>query len=172
MARMVKSISELIPIRQYDALKDVFICQDGSVLNLFKISSKDMSTVTIEQIRRDNLYFLDFYRKYASDIKIVSINIPPSYSEQKKYYENKIQSTSNPVKRDILETRLYELNWIEKNRFEHEFFLMVFSENIHEYEKLHDLVKTLLMTRGLCEAINRVKKEQVLRKMANRNIRE
>jgi hypothetical protein len=169
--KISNTVLDIIPIRYYDHANECFILSDKSVLDIVGIKCKDFNTASDSDIDNDMLALTRFFRTYVDDIKIISINIPTSCEEQIKFVNHKIAKCRNEFRRNQLEIKKAELEWIEKNRLNKEFYIMYQSKDIQDHIKHKDIIIEKLGNGNLLNMINEKEKEVVLMKMNNKNVK-
>lgn len=166
-----KEINELLPIRFYDTENECFIMENGTVMDMLKINTKDLLNASEAEKNWDNMKFSKLYRTYSGDLKIVTLNFPCNTSVQQDYWRDKLSKTSNPVLKEMQRERLFQLEWLEKNSTTREFYLFFFSTDIAEYVKNRLSILSILATGadGVVEEMAKDKKIQILYKMNNKS---
>ena len=146
------NILKLLPQRQYDRANECYIYEDGSVMDIVGIRCKDLNT-------------------QSDDIKIISINIPTNCEKQIAFVSKKIEQCKNEFRKQQLDIKLKELEWVQKNRLTKEFFIEYFSRDLEEHRKQSLSISQSLESRNLLLKISKKEKDIVLMKMNNKNIR-
>lgn len=166
-----KSMADLIPVRSYDRTKEYYIFTDGTCMDLFQVRTKDLINASDDEVEYDCMKFAKFYKTYADDIKIISLNYPCSTAKQQEYLRKKLESTNNPNKRYWLNRKLEEEVWIEENKSTREFYLMCFEQSEENMDKNRRKIISTLQTGtdGLIIQMPFEKKEQILYKLNNKN---
>lgn len=172
MRKKDKSVADFIPIAFYDKEKEFYRYKDGMIMDIFQIVPKDIDNLDEDEKILDNLKYEKFYKINEPSIKILPMNFPEKTEEQQEFYRRKIEKCKNPKFREELEISLEELKFIQENYYHREFILMVFANTEEEYRKVVDHIhETLgLGSRALCTRIDESKKEEVLCKIANKNL--
>ena len=93
--KIEKSMAELIPIGDYDEQLDCILCQDGSLLDLYQINTRDLTSSNIEAIEADCFTWGKFYRLYAEDIKFVFLKFPCNTQSQQGYWLRRMEKNRN-----------------------------------------------------------------------------
>lgn len=166
-----KSMTDLIPIRRYDRTKGYYILEDGTCMDLFQVRTKDLVNASDDDVEYDCMKFAKFYKTYADDIKIISLNYPCNTNKQQEYLRKKLESTNTPNKRYWINRKLEEEIWIEENKSTREFYLMCFSPSEENMDKNRRKIISTLQpgTDGLIIQMPFEKKEQILYKLNNKN---
>ena len=69
---MKKSILEIVPIREITE-NGYFRMDDGKVMELLQIQTKDVINTSEDEIEYDCIKYAKFYRLYSDDLKIISL---------------------------------------------------------------------------------------------------
>lgn len=166
-----KTVSKLIPLKEYDPVHEYYVYKDGSIMNLFQFTCKDLTTTNAQDIEMDILHLTKHFRLYSDDTKIISTNIPVDCKSQIDYHTRKIEQCKNEIQKKLLIKSRNEQVWIEKNRLNKEFFYMVFASSSERYEEnLKTLLSTLHQHR-LIKLLDPEAKDMVLYKLNNKNLR-
>lgn len=150
---------------------ECYIYEDGSVMDIVGIRCKDLNTQSSDELEMDMLQLTQFFSIYKDDIKIISINIPTNCEKQIAFVSKKIEQCKNEFRKQQLDIKLKELEWVQKNRLTKEFFIEYFSRDLEEHRKQSLLISQSLESRNLLLKISKKEKDIVLMKMNNKNIR-
>lgn len=165
------SIWDLVKIWSYDSQNDCFISQSKKLVGILQIRTKDLMNTSEDQLEYDVLKMTKLYKTTKCDLKIVSLNLPCNTTRQREYLLRVIDRTRNPLCLDKLEKKLNELEYIEKNNTNHEYFLMFFCDDPEDFIKTKlRIIQTVKQGKldGIFE-ISLEKRIKVLYKMANKN---
>lgn len=166
-------VTSLIPIKEIDFEKKYFIYSDGTIMDFIQINPKDIKNLDDDERRLDNSYFEKFYKLTSEDIKIWALNFPEDTTEQKKYFSDKIQKSKNPMFKELLDTALLQVEYLQENYLTREFYMQIFCETEEEYRKTIDNIQSVLgmNERALTNRISLEKKVEILYKINNKNRR-
>ena len=162
-----KSTADLLPFVGTD--KGLFLMQDNSYMDIFRIITKDLISASEFEIELDMLQFEKFYKMYAVDCKIIGINFPTDTKCQQQYYRHKIDSTDNPFFKNILQTKYEELVDVNLYCTDREYYLMIFSESYEKYLEAKSIITVTLKNADLAEEISIDKKISILAKLCNKS---
>lgn len=170
-AEIIQNTLKVLKIRQYDEDVDGFINEDGSYFDLFEIRPKDRGNQQDDEISYDIVRMGRFYKTYAPDIKIVSLNFPLNTNLQKKILSKRLEKSIDEVRRKWLRREIEELEILEKNITRREYYLFIFADNKDEFIKNKtDVTKSIGIGKSkLIDEIDKRKKVQILRKLCNMN---
>lgn len=85
-SRVRKSITDIIPIREYDTENGCYRMKDGKYMDLVQINSKDLVNSSADEVEYDCLKFAKLYRLYEDDIKLIVMNFPCDTKKQQAYH--------------------------------------------------------------------------------------
>lgn len=170
-SEVIQNTLKVLKIRQYDEDVDGFINEDGSYFDLFEIRPKDRGNQQDDEISYDIVRMGRFYKTYAPDIKIVSLNFPLNTNLQKKILSKRLEKSIDEVRRKWLRREIEELEILEKNITRREYYLFIFADNKDEFIKNKtDVTKSIGIGKSkLIDEIDKRKKVQILRKLCNMN---
>ena len=142
-------------------------------MDFIQINPKDIKNLDDDERRLDNSYFEKFYKLTSEDIKIWALNFPEDTTEQKKYFSDKIQKSKNPMFKELLDTALLQVEYLQENYLTREFYMQIFCETEEEYRKTIDNIQSVLgmNERALTNRISLEKKVEILYKINNKNRR-
>lgn len=137
-------------------------------LDILQIESIDIKSMSDVEYNTYILSFTNLLKVYSEDIKIISMNYPADTSRQQQYLNKKISKCTNPNHMKFLKHRMKQLQTIESQRTNREFFLMIFGKDDKEMINNRDLALSSNRELEVFE-IDVEKKIKVLRKINNMN---
>lgn len=167
-----KSVLDILPYMDYDMLHDCFLFKDGTCMDLVQVRTKDLKSLSDDEVLYDKLRYAKLYKKYSDDIKAIAINFPANTDEQLSYIRHKIEHTKNGIYKEWLKKKEEECIWIAMNRTSREFYYMFWGKDFEELVKHRDIISGTLETgkRGLVMFPEREKKIAVVKKLNNKNM--
>ncbi len=165
-----KTMDELIPIADYDNELDCYVYKDGTLLmDMMQFKAQNLADLSNDEREYMNLKFSRWYKKYAPDIKLIMMNFPSDMSQQKIYWEKKVNDKKNEIFKSWQKKKLSELDWIEKNRTSREFYFMFWGENREDFLRNRERHIESLGTGplGYIDYIDSNKKDNILYKYNN-----
>lgn len=159
-----KDIMDFVDIDEDDR----FIMRYG-FMDLYQIQTKDVHALSESDVQRHIYSFISFLRSYSEDFKILSMNFPVNTTTQQIHIERNLKFTTNPIAKKFLQRKLDELIYLEQNRFDKEFYIMIFGSNKEEIE---DRERVLYLNQNVAfkvEEIELEKKLKILFKLNNFN---
>ena len=161
-----KSTAELLPFVGID--KGLFLMRDNSYMDIFRIITKDLISASESEIEFDMLQFEKFYKMYAADCKIIGINFPTDTKRQQQYFQHKINTTDNPLFKEILQTKYEELVDVNLYYTDREYYLMIFCPSYEKYLEARNIITVTLKNVGLISDIDTEKKIRIITKLCNK----
>ena len=150
----IKTTLEILPIRSYDESIDCFKLKDGSYLDIMDILPSDRNNLQGDELRFQIMKTIRFYRLYAPDSKLISMNFPVNTSVQRDFLEKKLKRAADPVRKLWLEREIRELELVDQNVMRREYYLMIFGD------KKENMIKNKTQIRSLIgHGRNRITKE-------------
>lgn len=175
-AQMVERlyVEDVIPVNDFDEDLGVAIMEDGMILDMFQIITKDINSTSREELKLDQHLWDKLYKTYADDLKVVGFYFLPDTAEQQEYMSRLLYRTESPILRKLIKGKKEELAFVAntENYIEMQFFLLFYSKNKVEYRQNITTIFTLL-NRGflpLVETMTKEKKKAVLHKINNKNM--
>ena len=137
-------------------------------LDILQIESIDIKSMSDVEYNTYILSFTNLLKVYSEDIKIISMNYPADTSRQQQYLNKKISKCINQNHMKFLNHRMNQLQTIESQRTNREFFLMIFGKDDKEMINNRELVLSSNRELEVFE-IDVEKKIKVIRKINNMN---
>lgn len=162
------TVASLIPIKNYDEDIKAFVYQDGTMMDMLKIVSKDWNNKSQSDIEFELVKWAKFYRVYADDIKIITLNFKCHTKAQQEYLNGRISQQRNVQLKSHLERKLREVEYLEKNNTNREFYLLYFGESAESLEKNKLNIMNTLGT-SMVNEMPVDKKIQILYKIGNKS---
>lgn len=163
-----KNISAIIPIK--DRQQNHFVLKDGSVIDIFRITTHDLDSLSPTDRGHMIMDWTRFYQSYGEDIKIIAMNFPTNTKKQQQYFKYKIDRNHSPVFDRFLKEKLSRLEDIEKYQIDRHYYMMTFHKNEDAWMNDQMIIQSRLGRNGLIEReIDFEEKLSVLKKLANKN---
>lgn len=159
-----KDLLEFVDIDNEDRI----ITKTG-IINLFQIQSKDIYSFS-ESDRNIHIFnFVHFIRGAEDDLKIIVMNFPVSTKVQQDNIIKNINKTNNEIYKTFLTEKLEELQSLEENRYNKEFYLMTFYKLDDDADEKDGKLEAR-RNRGMnLSKMNVEKKIRILHKLNNMN---
>ena len=165
--KVLLTTKELLPFKDADD-DDSIITKTGYV-DIFQIDSKDIYSLN-EIERKMHIYsFVSFLRGYVYDFKIISMKFPVNTLKQQKFLEKKLKECDNEIYANFLKEKLEQLIFLEENRQNKEFYIMIFIRDTDNKEEVKGL---LLRNQNIAiqlKPLDVEKKLKILFKLNNSN---
>lgn len=164
----VRTTAKLLPFKQI--FKNVIKFKDNTYLDILRIVTQDLENLSKEDFLITAGQIQKLMMMYSDDIKIIGINFPTNTKKQQRYFRHKINYEENPERKYIQTEKLRELEDIEKQSTDREYFLFIYGKN---YDELLDnrsiVLSTLDGAAHMVEEIQLYEKIQCLSKMTNKS---
>lgn len=126
-AKVKASFAEICPIVDVTN-NDFFEMKNGEFLEIIQVSSKDIYALNEMDKNNDIKNLSNFLLAYTYDFKIVPLNTPMNLQKQKDHLYKKIKKNQSEAYKPFLEIRLRELEYLEKNRTNREYFIFLYAD--------------------------------------------
>lgn len=110
-----------------------------------------------------------FLRTYLNSFKEINLNFPTNCTTQRDYWEKKLANATMEVQRKFIERKLYEFDYLEENRTNREFFIMLFASTVEELNRSVRDFKRLSQSSFPVYSIDTQKKTEILFLLNNQN---
>ena len=136
--KVLLTTKELLPFKDADD-DDSIITKMGHI-DIFQIDSKDIYSLN-EIERKMHIYsFVSFLRGYVYDFKLISMKFPVNTLKQQKFLEKKLKECDNEIYANFLKEKLDQLIFLEENRQNKEFYIMIFIKDTDNKEEVKGLL--------------------------------
>jgi len=164
--QVCSKVTDLLPFLD---IKDDYILQKDEVMDIIEIEGKDILSLTANELQRDINVFHTFYKTVNIGIKLVSMNFPVNAQKQKDYIEYKLSKTNNQIYKVFLRDKKNELEYLEKNRTNKEYYLFLFAPNIDILRSVKGTVNRTISNALNTRSLTVEKKKLILYKLNNKN---
>lgn len=168
-AKIKQVSSKVTDVLPFLDIKNNYILQKDEVMDIIEIEGKDILSLTLTELQRDINIFHTFYKTVNIDIKLVSMNFPVNAQKQKDYIEYKLNKTNNQIYKVFLNDKKNELEYLEKNRTNKEYYLFLFAPNIEILQSVKNTVNRTISNALNTKALTIAKKKLILYKLNNKN---
>lgn len=136
--KVLLTTKELLPFK--DADDDDSIVTKMGHIDIFQIDSKDIYSLN-EIERKMHIYsFVSFLRGYVYDFKLISMKFPVNTLKQQRFLEKKLKECDNEIYANFLKEKLDQLIFLEENRQNKEFYIMIFIKDTDNKEEVKGLL--------------------------------
>ncbi|MFD1705235.1 hypothetical protein ACFSCZ_00535 [Siminovitchia sediminis] len=165
-AKLLRQTPSILPFLQ---IHDDYILLKDGVMDIFQIESKDLYSRNDEDLKFLLMARSRFFRSYFESIKEVAMNFPSNTEKQKAYWRKKRERTDDPLRLKFIDRKLFELEFLEKERTNREFFLFVYADNVHQLEERKKQIIRGMQQSFPLKELSIEKKEDVLFMLNNPN---
>lgn len=129
---------ELLPFKDID--DDDSIITELGYIDIFQIDSKNIYSLN-EIERKMHIYsFVSFLRGYVYDFKLITMKFPVNTLKQQRFLEKKLKECDNEIYANFLKEKLEQLIFLEENRQNKEFYIMIFIKDTDNKEEVKGLL--------------------------------
>jgi len=127
--RVLRRTPDILPFLSIDESTG-FIKTKYGYMDILQIESTDVLSMKTDDQRRCIYGLAKFLRVYVEDFKFVSLTFPVNTYEQQQYLQRKIAQTNDPTRLKFLNEKLLELQLLEKNRVNLEYYIFLFAKDL------------------------------------------
>lgn len=136
--KVLLTTKDLLPFKDVDD-DDSIITKIGYI-DIFQIDSKDIYSLN-EIERKMHIYsFVWFLRGYVYDFKLITMKFPVNTLKQQRFLEKKLKECDNEIYANFLKEKLEQLIFLEENRQNKEFYIMIFIKDTDNKEEVKGLL--------------------------------
>lgn len=163
------SFAEITPITDITGNGFLELSNDDGFMEIVQVSSTDIYALNNSDKEKKISLFAFFLQWYQHDIKIIPLNFPVDTSKQQQFIQKKLNQTSKRQYQKFLEQKLRELQFIETERTNREFYMFLYAEDEFTLQsRIHD-VESQMSTVSPIIRLSDEKKINILYKLNNFN---
>lgn len=162
-------ITEVLPIEDITGNGYFELKNNQGYFEIAQIESKDIYAANEDEKENDMLSLSYLYQAYPYDIKIMTMNFPVNTETQKNYYQKLINKCKVESYLPHLEEKLRELENLEINRTNREYYLFVYADTEFDLNDRVRVLSRLLSKSNPLVHLNEDKKVKILNKLYNMN---
>lgn len=166
--KVISSFAEIIPvidIADYDFIE----MRNGEFMEIVQVTSKDIYSLNENDKDNDIFSLAYLFQAFTHDFKIVPLNTPVKVELQKNNLMRSIRKCKVPAYIPFLEKKLAELEFIEKNRTNREYFIFLYADDPKTLLERKTHIKKLLVRSNPVIELDLDKKINVLYQLFNPN---
>jgi len=167
--KLKSSFADIAPYVDITANGYIELSDDAGFLEIVQLTSKDIFSLN-EEDKNKNIYTLAyFFQWYLDDLKIIPLNFPVDTSVQQQHIMRKMENSTKREYLPHLQERLEELQFIEQERTNREYFMLIFGEDELTLQRKTKHVERLLHLVLPVIHLEEEKKISILYKLFNLN---
>lgn len=166
--KVISSFADIIPIIDI-AEFDFFEMRNGEYMEIIQVTSKDIYSLNESDKDNDIFSLAYLFQAYIPDIKLVPLHTPVNLELQKNNIIRNIRKCKEPAYIPHLETKLAELEFIERNRTNKEYFFFLYGESVRNLQERKTQMRKLLGRSNPVIELDLTKKINVLYQLSNLN---
>lgn len=166
--KVLSSFADISPIVDITD-SEFFEMRNSEFLEILQITSKDIYSLN-ETDKDNDIYSLaHFFQAYLLSVKVIPLNTPVNLEIPKRHVMRDIRRNQNPYYLPHLEKKLRDLEFLENNRTDREFFLFIYAndEKAMLENKVH--ARKLMARSNPLRELSLEKKLSILYQLANLN---
>ena len=166
--KVISSFADIIPIIDI-AEFDFFEMRNGEYMEIIQVTSKDIYSLNESDKDNDIFSLAYLFQAYIPDIKLVPLHTPVNLELQKNNIIRNIRKCKESAYIPHLETKLAELEFIERNRTNKEYFFFLYGESVRNLQERKTQMRKLLGRSNPVIELDLTKKINVLYQLSNLN---
>jgi len=164
--KLLKQTSAILPFVQ---IHDEYILLKEGVMDIFQVQTKNIHALNDADLNYLLLNRAQFLRSYFRSFKEVILNFPTNTEVQQAYWLKKQQQAKNASRLKYIEQKLFEFEYLERERYNREFFMFIYADDKEELEdRKSDCIQGMQRSFPL-QRLSKNKKEQILFLLNNQN---
>lgn len=167
--KVSSGVMDVIPFSHFEG--DYIYLRKGytGYMEILQMHATDIESKHSSEVEQYIGGQLGFLRTYLDSFKEIDLNFPTNCETQRRYWEDKLNEAKSDVQRKFIERKLYEFDFLEENRTNREFFIMIFGKTKDELERKVRDFKNLSEASFPCVNISNAKKQDILYLLNNQN---
>lgn len=166
--KIMSSFADISPIIDVTDT-DFFEMRNGELLEILQITSKDIYSLNESDKDHDIYALAHFFQVYLPAVKFVPLNTPVNLEIPKKNIMRDIRRNQNPYFLPHLEKKLRDLEFLENNRTDREYFLFIYGNDERALLENRAHAKKLMARSNPIIELTLEKKISILYQLANLN---
>lgn len=163
---VLRQTKEILP---FVLIYDDYILTKYGVMDILQIQTKDIYAMNPQDLEVLLYSEARVYRSNSDPIKIIGLNFPANTQVQQNYWRKKQDQTEDPLRLQFIEQKLRELDFLEKNRTNREFFRFLYAETPEQLEDQKNLIIRSTQHSFRLEMLDKQKKMDILFLLNNQN---
>lgn len=168
-----KQKAELIPLPVVDIDEyGLLILEDGTYADMFEITTKDLMSLSEDDLKWDQYMWDKLYKIYDSDLKIISFSFPTDTRDQQLYFKYLLDKAENPATRHFLQQKLEEVEGVSYKFLTNSFVLVFYAKTLQDYRNKSLNIMSVLTRSNhtMATPITVEQKKMIITKLCNKNL--
>lgn len=166
--KVISSFAEIFPLIDI-ADHDFFEMRNGEFMEIVQVTSKDIYSLNESDKDNDIFSLAYLFQAFTSDFKIIPLSTPVNLELQKNNLIRSIRKCKVAAYIPFLEKKLAELEFIEENRTNREYFIFLYAEDTKTLLERKTHLRKLLVRSNPVIELDLEKKLNVLYQLSNPN---
>lgn len=166
--KMLRQTADILPFLYIDEDEGYIKTKDG-YMDILQIETTDLHSMNGKELQMYLISQTMFLRSFTDSYKEVIMNFPSNCSSQRAYWLKKREGITDPVRLSFIDRKLYEFDFLERERTNREFFIFLFSDSVESLNSQKNQVARSLNQSFPVRKINMQKKQDILFILNNQN---
>ncbi|SDJ00178.1 hypothetical protein [Alteribacillus bidgolensis] len=127
--KVQSSFADIAPVIDITGNGYLQLSINDGYMDIVQLTSMDIYSLNQNDKDKMIFSFAFFLQWYQHDLKIIPFDFPVDTSRQQRFVLEKMDRTTNEKYRMFLEQKLRELQFIEKERSNREFYMFIYAED-------------------------------------------
>ncbi|MFS0788843.1 hypothetical protein ABC345_20995 [Shouchella sp. 1P09AA] len=127
--RIKSSFADIAPTIDLTANGYCELSNGDGFMEVIQLTSTDIYALNEADKQKKIFSFAYFIQWYSHDWKVIPFDFPVDTSRQQRFVIQKMQEASKPQYRAFLEKKLEELQFIERERYNREFYMFLYADD-------------------------------------------
>ncbi|MEK4306886.1 hypothetical protein [Oceanobacillus sp. FSL K6-0251] len=167
--RVKPSFADMSPYVDITANGYIELRDEDGYFEIVQLTSKDIYSQNSDDREKDIFLLAYFFQWYLYDIKIIPLNFPVDTSSQQRHLLKKLEKETREAYRYFLQQKLDELIFIETERTNREYYMLVYADDEFTLQTRLNHVYRLLQPVLPVVHLNDQKKINIVYKINNLN---
>ena len=110
-------------------IHDGYIEMKDGVMDIMQIKTRDLHSMSESDLEYLFMVETRFLRSFQDSYKEVTLNFPTNADRQRRYWSKVRMRTNKPVLLDFIDRKLFELDFLENERTNREYFVFIYAED-------------------------------------------
>lgn len=164
--KVLRHTPEILPFLRIE--NDCIVMKNG-VMDILQITTRDLYSTSEQELQIALFSQAKFMRSYYEAYKIVALNFPSNTAKQRNYWLKKQEQTEDLLRLKFIDRKLFELEFLEKERTNREFFLFLYANDKEQLYERKNYVSRHFQQMFPLRELTIEKKQDVLFKLNNQN---
>lgn len=157
--KVLKQTHSLLPFLKIE--EDYIQLKDG-YMDILQIRTKDLYAMNDTDLNILMLNETKMLRSFGDAFKEVVLNFPSNVEKQRRYWLKKKEQTNDPFRLSYIERKLFEFDFIERERTNREYFVFLYAKTQDALEQKRQSMTRARQNSFPLMKLSKKKKQDVL----------